>query len=260
MGRSEHHIVLSTPASSGLSGPVLRALSTAREALEAAGYGTVAPGPEPRAQLHVDETIAGRPASGLADFFSLAAPRAQDFGARLGGPVGRIVLPVMPYDLLYPKLWRQQAQRVAMPDFAQIAPELAGRSRGWVALAQDILAAFAPRELIVLPMPQGADEILAALLPDLALTVGAGAARPAMPDTAIAMMQRFHRAGLALPARQIARLVQFHARQPQPAPLAAFDALDAARLRKRYQADLSQLAALPGLRIAQETCLPLAAE
>jgi hypothetical protein len=149
-----------------------------------------------------------------------------------------------------------------MPQFVQLAPDLAARSRGWVELAQDIVTAFSPRELIVLPVPHCAAEILAALVPDVAFADVrvTHAPRPEMPDTAIAMMQRFHRAGLALPARQIARLVQFHARQPQPAPLAAFDALDAARLRKRYQADLSQLAALPGLRIAQETCLPLAAE
>ena len=54
--------------------------------------------------------------------------------------------------------------------------------------------------------------------------------------------------------------MQFHARQPQPAPLAAFSALEAARLRRRYQADLATLAARPGVRIGAAPELVLAAE
>lgn len=259
MEHREHHVFAALPATEGLGATVARSLAQARGPLTAAGYGPAVIGPIATGGLHVDETILGRSAAGLGGFFPQAPERARVFARKLGGPVGRLVLPVLPYDSYYPALWRHQAQRRAVEDFATLAPALAEQTRGWPDLVAGLIEALRPREVVILPAPVQAGEVLAALVPDVTLSPRPGATRD-VPDTALAMLQRLYRAGATVPPQQLARLVAFHARQPQPAPLAAFSPLDSGLLRRRYQRELARLAALPGVRLGAARSLAIAAE
>lgn len=259
MDTREHHIFAALPATEGLGATVARSLAQARRPLAAAGYGPAVLGPVATGGLHVDETILGRAAAGLGGFFAQAPERARVFARKLQGPVGRLVLPVLPYDSYYPALWRHLAQRRAVEDFDTLAPELAAQARGWPDLVAGLIAALNPREVVILPAPVQAEDVLAALVPEIALSPRPGAVRD-VPDTALAMLQRLYRAGATVPPQQLARLVAFHARQPQPAPLAAFSPLDSGLLRRRFRQDLARITALPGVRLGAAQGFAIAAE
>lgn len=260
MTKTEHHLMICAPAMAGLAGQVARALAQGRDRLAEAGYGAAAIGPSASAQIHIDETLIGRVPQGLAGFFPQVGGRARDYAGRLGGPVGRLVITTLPYDLYYPMMWRFLAQRRAVQPFAEMAELLVARERGWVELVSELSAALGARETVILPAPVRGEEALAALVPGASLPMPPAAAQENVPDTGLVMLQRLYRTGATIAPRQIQRLMQFHARQPQPAPLAAFSALEAARLRRRYQADLATLAARPGVRIGAAPELVLAAE
>lgn len=254
-----HHLFVSLPATSGLSAQVARALALGRADLAAAGYGPAVLGPVPAGGLHVDETIAGRAAAGLSGLYAQARSRAEAFGAKLGGPVGRLVVPALPYDSYFPALWRHQAARRAMPAFGELAPQLVALSRGWVDLVADLIAALNPAETVVLPAPVQASDVLDALVPEVRLSAEASTG-PQVPDTALAMLQRLYRSGVCVAPKQASRLIAFHQRQPQPAPLAAFSPFEVAQLRRRYRADLARIERLPGVRIGAGVGLAFAAE
>lgn len=254
-----HHIFVSLPATAGLGAQVARALVLGRADLAAAGYGSAALGQVAAGGLHVDETIAGRARAGLSGFYPLARARAEAFGARLRGPVGRLVVPALPYDSYLTALWRHQAERRAMPAFAELAPQLVALSRGWVDLVAELISALNPTETVVLPAPLRAADVLDALVPEVRLSAEASP-EPQAPDTALAMLQRLYRAGVSVPPKQARRLMAFHSRQPQPAPLAAFSPFEVAQLRRRYRADLAQIAQLPGVRLGAGIGLAYAAE
>ena len=251
-GAGAHHIFLATPATTGLTGPLARTLSTGRAALAAAGHGAPVLGPGPQGGVHLDDTILGGVAPGWSGFFDGAGARAASFAACLSGPVGRLVVPVMSYDAFYPLLWRERAVAGAVAPFAAQAGALATRSRGWLAVLGEVVAAFRPRELILLPEPAGLPEICAALVPGAALEFAPVRVR-LRPDTGLAMLQRLYGQGVVLAPRQITRLLQFHDRLVQPAPLAAFAPLEAARLRQRFNTELARLAAHPRVRMGAET-------
>lgn len=254
-----HHIFASLPATSGLGAQVARALVLGRAALAEAGYGPAVLGPVAAGGVHVDETVAGRAGAGLSGFFPQAGVRARAFGTKLGGPVGRLVVPALPYDSYFPALWRHQAVRREMPAFDELAPQLLALSRGWVEVVEELIAALQPAETVVLPAPVAVADVLTALVPDVPIAAQS-APEPRLPDTGIAMLQRLYRSGTVIAPKQVQRLMAFHARQPQPAPLAAFSALETAELRRRYLDDLRRLEALPGLRLGSGLGLAFAAE
>lgn len=241
---SIHHIFVSFPATAGLGAHVARSLARGGE--------------RPRG-VQVNEGMAGRAAVGLSGFFAQMRPRAEAFAAKLDGPVGRLVVPVLPYDSYFPALWRHQAARRAMPDFEALAPGLLGTARGWAEVVEDLIAALKPAQTILLPAPVAVDDVLSALVPEGAARATPGL-DPRLPDTALAMLQRLYRSGVQLPPRQVSRLMAFHLRQPQPAPLAAFAPLDVAQLRRRYSRDLARLERLPGVRLGAGVGLAYAAE
>jgi len=154
----------------------------------------------------------------------------------------------VPYDQYFPALWRAQAQRRVVEEFATLAPGLATQERGWPDLVAELTAALSPREVVLLPAPVTARDVLEALMPGVRLI-----ARPAQhrdfPDTALAMLQRMYRTGVQPEPQQLMRLVAYHARQPQPAPIAAFSPLDAGLQRRRFQRDLIRMARQPGLSV-----------
>ncbi len=259
MTSHSHQIFAALPATGSLAANVARTLAIGHRELAGAGYGAAVLGPVGGGGVHVDETICGRAAAGLDGFFAQAAARARAFAARLNGPVTRLVVPVLPYDLYFPSLWRHQAARRAMPDFASLAAQLGADPRGWVDLVEELVAALAPQEVVILPAPLRAAQVLAALVPAAGLAAQ-DTPPAAMPDTALAMLQRLYRSGVRISPRQAARLAEVHARQPQPAPLASFAPLEAARLRQRFGADIDRLAGLPGVRIGLAAGLACAAE
>ncbi|MGD9917924.1 MAG: hypothetical protein AB7U46_07880 [Paenirhodobacter sp.] len=251
----EHHIFAAIPASGGLGANVARSLAQGRGLLAQAGYGAPVLGPIASGGVHVDETIFAKPIAGLSGFFTHIQRRARHFSSNLSTPVGRLVLPVVAYDDYFPALWRHQAQRRAVEDFATLAPELAALRRGWVEIVRELIAALSPREVVILPAPTGVAEVLTALVPGAAIEARPGQGRE-MPDTALAMLQRLYRSGVEISPQQVARLTAFHARQPQPAPIAAFAPLEGALLRRRFQRDLATLAAMPGVRIGLAESAP----
>ncbi|MDF2139925.1 hypothetical protein [Paenirhodobacter sp. CAU 1674] len=247
MSRTHHHIFLAAPGFGPLGACVARSLALGRAALTAAGT------------IHVDETLMGRAGAGLSGFFPMAPQRMRRFATKIQGPVGRVVLLTQSYDTYFPQIWRHQAQRRAMPDFGDIAPALVRDQRGWADLVAEVLRELKPRDLVVLPAPVTPAEVLAALAPGVALPV-APLDTVQLPDTGLAMLQRLLRAGVSIAPRQAQRLMAFHAEQPQPAPLAGFGVLEAARLRRRYEQDLDRIAAMPGVRIGAMVPLAIAAE
>jgi hypothetical protein len=258
MSMTEHHIFSTAPGFGPLCASVARGLAQGRAELAAAGYGPAVLGPHAAGRIHLDETLMGRAAAGLTGFFPMAPLRMRRFAEKIQGPVGRLVVVVQPYDVYFPQVWRHQAQRRAMPDFADLVPALSNESRGWADIVAEMQAEFCPRELVILPTPVTPSEALAALVPGVMLALEpSGPAQ--VPDTGIAMLQRLFRAGVNIAPRQAQRLMSFHVQQPQPAPLAAFSVLEAARLRRRYARDLERIAAMPGVRIGALTSLtPLA--
>ena len=120
-------------------------------------------------------------------------------------------------------------------------------------MVAEMMAALCPREVVLLPAPVTMAQVLAALVPEAGLRAEEPVQAPAhLPDTALAMLQRLFRQGVALPPRQVARLVAVHERNPQAAPIAAFAPLQAAALRRCFAAELCALAARPGVRIGAE--------
>lgn len=203
--------------------------------------------------------LAGRAAAGMTGFFPDALARAKAYGARLGGPVDRLVIPLLPYDLYLPMLWRGLAQRRAMPDFSEMAQALIATTRGWPDVVADLVAGLQPSQTLILPAPVSAAEALAVLVPEVALVAAQSDYRDT-PDTALCMLQRLYRQKVTIAPRQVARLVAFHTKLPQPAPIAAFTAAEAAALRRRFAADLDRIGALAGVKIAGRPKLSVAAE
>lgn len=248
-----HHVFAAPPQ----SGPLARALARTLAHHQAEVAALAAPRPAPC--LHVEDLLPGRGIAGLEGFFPEARARAEGYRARLHGPVARLVLSVLPLDLYLPMLWRAQALRRLMPGFDTMAPALTTCRRGWADVVADLVTALAPAETVVIPAPVDAAVALAQLMPGLSLPLPMLTATET-PDTALAMLQRLYRQGVVVPPRQIARLSTYHARLPQPAPLAAFGADEAACLRTRFAADLDRIAALPGVRICGRTVQHLAAQ
>ena len=257
-------IFIAPPMFGPLPGAVARGLSQGQGALAAAGVGAAALGPVPGAGVIVDQSVFGRPVAGLSGFFAQAGARAGALAAQLGAPVGRLVVPVVPLDLAYPALWRAVAARRAVAPFDALAEGLAGQARSWGAVLEEIIAALAPREVVLLPAldpggPVTVAHVLAALVPEAGLNAEEPPHTPAhLPDTALAMLQRLFRQGVALPPRQVARLVAVHERSPQAVPIAAFAPLQAVALRRSFAAELGALAAKPGVRIGVDSPLGFA--
>lgn len=247
----QHHIFIAAPASGGLNAQMARSLACAPRALAVAGYGPAVMGAHPKGQIHIDGRLIGDSAAGLFHFFARTRERAARFASALGGPVGRIVLNLPCYDSYYPMLWRELAAIRALRPFEGAVPRLLARERRWVQVVEDLKAALNPREIIVLPTPATIEDALAALVPGAEI-----APQPVtllqQSDSAIAMMQRLHRAGISIGPKQMQRLAGFHDRQPQGTPIAQFGSLAGTRLRRAYQADLAQLAAMEGVRIGAE--------
>lgn len=248
MGRSEHHIFLSTPMTAPLMSALARSLSTGRKALRRAGHGEPVLGPGATGGLHLDAAIFGAADLGLERFFVDCGARARAFKEQINGPVGRLVLPLAGYEAIYPHLWRDLAARRLIEPFADLAPALAERPRGWIEAISEIVAALQPRELILLTGEVTLAEAAEALAPGAALQLAPLPTRK-LPETGLAMLQRLYADGVTPPARQIRRLMQFHARLPQTAPMAAFDPLVAARLQRRFAQELARFAAHPMVRI-----------
>jgi hypothetical protein len=171
----------------------------------------------------------GRPGSALQGFFPDIAARVAALAARNPAP-GRLILSLTPYEHLLSRAWRYLAARREMPAFAELAPDLVACPRGWADVVAELHEALPAAEFLILP---------ASSMPV-----------PALPDTALAMMQRLYRQGVCLPRRQMARLIDVHRKLPQAEPIAAFSRLQAVVLRSRYAEDLARIAAMPGLRIA----------
>ena len=247
-----HHIFIATPMVAGQMQGLARTLSTGRDALEAAGYagpmlGPIAGGMS--GDIHLDVSVCGGTQSGLAGFFKGAWRRARAVRERINAPVGRLVIPVAGYHNLYPQLWKTEATGRALAPFDAMAAELGGRGRGWRDLLTEIVTELQPEEVILLPEHAGLSEIVAALLPDVDLQLAGGKpARPA-PETGVAMLQNLFHMGVTLQPRQVQRLMQFHARLPQPAPIAAFDPLTRARLIRRFDREIAHALRHPRLHL-----------
>ena len=195
------------------------------------------------AEIRLNGRVLGRLFAGLSGFYPETEARARDLASGLDAAVGTLVLLIHPYVEYLPALWREQARRRAVPDFAEIAPVLADTPRGWPEVVKDLRRGLSPRRTVVLATPFDPAAALETLCPTAELPAPA-ADKPAMPDTALAMLQRLHRQGVMLGPRQRARLLAFHERQPQPAALAAFAPSEAEALRVRYDQDLGRIAAL----------------
>lgn len=255
----QHHIFIAAPASGGLGAQMARSLAHGQKALAAAGYGAAVLGPHPLGQIHLDSRLIGDSASGLFHFFARTRERAARFAQIVNAPIGRVVLHLPCYDAYYPMLWRDLAEKRALKPFNGAVPRLLARARGWVEVVSDLKAALNPREIIVLPAPVLFEEALAALVPGASV-----APEPIQPvrqsDSVIAMMQRLHHSGIHIGPKQMQRLAKFHDRQPQGAPIAEFDTLAGARLRRRFQRDLVKLAEIEGVRIGADPALAVAAQ
>ena len=250
MHAQECRLFVAPPMFGPLPGAVARSLAQGQGRLGAAGLGAAALGPVPGAGVIVDQVVFGRPVAGLMGFFAQAGARAKALAAQLETPVGRLVVPVMPLDLAYPTLWRAVAARRAVAPFAALADDMAGLARGWGAVVEEVIAALSPQEVVLLPAPVTVAQVLAALVPEAELSAEEPLHAPAhLPDTALAMLQRLFRQGVALPPRQVSRLVAVHERSPQAAPIAAFAPLQAAALRRRFEDELDALAVRPGVSI-----------
>lgn len=191
----------------------------------------------------------GRLFAGMSGFYPEAGAQARALLAAPDMPVGTLALLIEPYETHFPALWRAQAWRRAVPGFDTLAPGLVTMARGWCDVVGDLRDALGPRRIVILAMPFDPARAVAALCPQ--------AAPPPppvepVPDTALAMLQRLYRQGIRLGPRQRARLIAFHATQPQPAPLAAFTPPQAEALRARYGDDLECLAALEGAVLVTE--------
>ncbi|MEZ5685814.1 MAG: hypothetical protein R3D78_07915 [Paracoccaceae bacterium] len=260
MNEAVTHIFLANAAMPRLCSAFARSLPANARIIARAGLGPVLEAPAQGGGVLVDHSLLGAPEEGWDSGFAEVGTRAEGLAAQLAGPVGRLVVPLASYEALYPALWRSLAAGRVMPAFDACAPALAARARGWVEILREIVLALRPAELILLPAPRDQAELGQALLPALALRQ-APLRGAQLPDTALAMVQRLHGQGLRPPRRQMGRLLQFHARLPQPAPIAGFSGLDAARLRLRFEAELQRLARHPRVRIgAAQDPARLAAE
>ncbi|PTV94843.1 hypothetical protein C8J27_106111 [Rhodobacter aestuarii] len=242
------HLFLIPPMFDTLGSAVARSLAQGQGRLVAAGYGMAALGPVEGAGVIVDQAIFGRAGAGLKGFFPLAGARARAMAEMLDGPVGRIVVPMMALDQAYPMLWRQQAIRRVMPDFDGLGPKFCRFKRGWAEVVEDLIAAFAPEEVVVLHAPVSSAQVLSALVPD----AGLAAIEPVsnvIPDTAIAMLQRLYRQGVEVPPKQVMRMIEQHQHALQPAPLAQFAPEDRAEMRRHFATEMERLAAMPHVRI-----------
>jgi hypothetical protein len=254
-----HHLFIASPASGALGAHVARTLASGQKNLAKAGYGAAVLGPHHSGQIHLDASLIGQVECGLFHFFGDAHARATRFAQRLSAPIGRVVIQTLSYEQYYPMMWRDLAVTRALNPFEGAKARLMGRTRGWAQVIEDLHAALQPQEIVVLPAPVLVDEALAALVPGARLE----ARTPALPDhcdSEIAMMQRLHRANVSLAPHQRQRLAKFHARQPQGAPLAAFDAFDTVKLRQRYSRDLDRIAAMANTRIGADLDFAIAAQ
>ncbi|TMV90148.1 hypothetical protein FGG78_13595 [Thioclava sp. BHET1] len=258
----QHHLFIASPAAGRLGPQMARTLAAGHAQLQAAGYGLPVLGPHPAGHVHLDATLIGTANCGLFHFFAKAEGRAQLFARRLGAPVSRLVIQTVPYETYYPKMWRQIAARQPLKPFEGATKRLVERARGWVEVIGDLQRALQPREIVVLPAPVTVEEGLAALVPgaSLAPRLQVGPDAGELSESAIAMMQRLFRANVTIEAQQLRRLQAFHNRQPQGAPIAAFDALDAAKLRRRYRQDMKAIGAMPGVRIGADCEYAIAAQ
>ncbi|WP_295533797.1 hypothetical protein [uncultured Thioclava sp.] len=254
-----HHLFIASPASGALGAQVARSLASGQAQLAKAGYGEAVLGPHRSGQIHLDAKLIGDVSCGLFSFFEQAGKNAMRFARRLDAPIGRVVIQTLPYDQYYPMMWRHMATGRALKPFEGAVARLMERPRGWAQVIADLHAALAPQEIVVLPAPVLVEEALAALVPGARLDPRTP---PQLdrPDSAIAMLQRLHRANVTLDPHQIQRLAAFHARQPQGAPLAAFNAIDSVKLRKRYAQDMDQIAAMARTRIGADLDFAIAAQ
>lgn len=196
-----------------------------------------------------------------AQFYPEAAARARDLRDALGMAVDRLVLVVQPYEQLFANAWAQHATASLTRPFADLVPQVYGFDGGWLELVEDLREGLEARHVTVLAAPQDPMAVLAQLAPDLCLSQMAHP-EPVAPvtDSAIAMIQRHLKAGGRFAPGQRARLMAFHARQPQLPVPAAFEGLRLADLRGRYVADLDSLARIEGVEVVGGTMASIAAE
>lgn len=185
-----------------------------------------------------------------AQFYPEAAARARALRAAIGMGIDRLVLVVQSYEQLFANAWAQHSMENLTRPFADLVPQIYGFDGGWLDLVEDLRDGLEARHVTVLAAPQDPLAVLAHMSPDLRL---ADAVRPTAPapvtDSAIAMAQRHLRAGGRFAPGQQARLMAFHAHQPQFNPPPAFEGLRLADLRGRYVADLDSLARLSGVQV-----------
>lgn len=196
-----------------------------------------------------------------AQFYPEAASRARALRAAIGYPVDRLVVVTQSYEQLFANAWAQHATANLTRPFAEMVPQVYGFDGGWLDLVADLQDGLEARHVAVLAAPQDPLAVLAQLSPDLRLSniVRPEQAAP-VTDTAIAMIQRHLRAGGHFSPGQRARLMAFHARQPQLPVPSAFEGLRLADLRGRYVADLDSLARMPGVQVLGGVASTMAAE
>lgn len=196
-----------------------------------------------------------------AQFYPEAADRARALRAAIGLAVDRLVVVVQSYEQLFANAWAQHSMANLTRPFADLVPQIYGFDGGWLDLVENLREGLEARHVTVLAAPQDPMAVLSHLSPDLRLSEVVRP-EPAAPvtETAIAMAQRHLRAGGRFAPGQRARLMAFHARQPQLAAPSAFEGLRLADLRGRYVADLDSLSRMPGVQVLGGTMSSMAAE
>ncbi|WP_376872545.1 hypothetical protein [Albirhodobacter sp. R86504] len=241
-----HHLLASAPFASPLNAALSRSLGRSRAQMARAGFALN--GAPTRAKVVVSEKLFGYSASGFENFFSNAVARAAVTAGRLDGPIKRLVIQATPQSELFPALWRGIAARAQVDSFESHKDKIFGATRGWAELIEDLVNVIEPAEVVVLTGKPSQLAACAELVPGARIDID-NFEDPAMPDTALAMIQRLYTQGQVLPPRQVLRLQSWHARLPQCAPLAAFTQAEAAYLDARFADDMDRVSCLGRVRI-----------
>lgn len=197
----------------------------------------------------------------LGRFHPNAGKRAQALRQALGQGVDRMVLTVQPYEVMFHSVWMALALDRLIDPFQDYAQALARFRGGWADMATTLVDALEVRELVIVAAPISTPQLLAHVVPGLALRQPVQPLpKPRITSSAVAMAQRCIVQGTRLQPGQRDRLVAFHARQPQVRPDLGFSALELSDLRGRYVADLDTLAQMPQVTMVGDMVPAMAAE
>ncbi len=196
-------------------------------------------------------------------FYPFCAARTR-FLARVlkGRQVGRILLVVRPYDSMFVSAFRKLSEYREMPDFNATRAEMtAFEGDGWPEVALTLIRELAPRKLMILPYqrPRREVDLARALVPGLQTE---GLREPAHPvnaslsDAALIELQKRYAAGEPSNRAVTEQLRAEYADAEPPRPYAAFTPEQKTALRARYEADLSTLRLLMGVRVLDPEEVP----